>query len=77
MLVTKIFALALATLVAAESAEVQHEARDNNAATLYKQRDFRGASRRVDNGRCTNLKGPLRDNVHSIRVERRSDCYLY
>ncbi|EQK99587.1 hypothetical protein G6O67_005583 [Ophiocordyceps sinensis] len=77
MLFTNIFALAFATLVAAETAEVQHEARDNYAATLYSQPNFHGASRRVDRGRCYDLGRPLRGDVQSIRVDRGDDCFLY
>ncbi|KJZ75296.1 hypothetical protein HIM_05222 [Hirsutella minnesotensis 3608] len=79
MLVTTVFALAFAALVAAEGAEVEHEheARAPYAATLYSQPNFRGHSRRIDTGRCYDLRGPLRNDVQSIRVDRGDDCYLY
>lgn len=52
MLFTNIFALAFATLVAAETAEVQHEARDNYAvSTAMTFQDFPVDTR--DRPRCT------------------------
>ncbi|KJZ72975.1 hypothetical protein HIM_07547 [Hirsutella minnesotensis 3608] len=74
MLVTNLLALALASLAVAET---QHDARANIGGTLYRQDNFRGESRRLEEGRCISLTGPLRDEVRSIRVSPRSDCYLY
>ncbi|RCI08811.1 hypothetical protein L249_4674 [Ophiocordyceps polyrhachis-furcata BCC 54312] len=87
MHLSNIVVLAFAALTAAEHGKARPAAEQGKArpdvyvasgATLYKQNNFRGASRRVEtNGRCADLRGPLRDDVHSIRIGQFSDCYLY
>ncbi|KJZ74379.1 hypothetical protein HIM_06189 [Hirsutella minnesotensis 3608] len=76
MRVTGVIAALFATLAAAESADVQRE-EFFAAGIIYRQPNFRGQSRVLEVGRCVDLRGPLYDNVRSIRVSGNIECSIF
>ncbi|PFH59348.1 hypothetical protein XA68_12477 [Ophiocordyceps unilateralis] len=86
MLFTKFAALAFAALATAEPMESEHqnvnEARAPFLGTLYSQPNYKGTFYTIydgQRGKCINLRRPLREDVQSIRIDRRGhdECVLY